>query len=778
MPSPSLVKVEDAPASTRDPLIGLQLGGRYVIERVHGRGGTSTVYAGVHEELQSEVAIKVLDHESAADPLAVERFELEARLGSSLAHGNVVGVSDFGRLPDGRPFLVMPMIAGIDMATLLAQEGPQHPRRVAKLLQGVASALGLMHEQGLVHRDIKSENLMHVVHEDGTETALVLDFGIAASRAPNADASADSSGTPEFMPPEAWSGQPSDYRGDIYALATVAFELMTGSLPFEGQDPAELREKKTTQPARSLAEAGERDFPAALEVVLARGLAQRPSDRPASASEFITALEAAAEVMPEWPKRPPPRRRASTHPTLVGTGSGIHDRASLGMPPLQTREQPTTGAPAEALRDVASVSEQRLDSPASAASDPVSMIAPRLDVSSAAASSGLSPRAATLKRLSERAASISLSIPPPPPLGAEPPLPVPAAMALSASLRALAQQADGQQVGASAEPAAAPANVPRPLALDDGTAPALRDYASFGDAAPSQPAPRLDEFSLDIGDDPFGHRQPRGRLVVYAAVGGLALALVIWQGTRSSAPPPVTVASTLATPHVDAPAPVVEPPAPVVEAPVPAAAQAPAVVAAATTEPANAAGDEAAAPVHVPDAPTSSGTAPAHPSGASTSGTAPALRGGASTSGTAPALRGGAASHASRATASSSKDKKATPAPVLQITKRAERDARPTEPAASKVSRGKDSERARALTEQATDATLRSDFAAAANLYQEAIKADASYAPAWRGKALVLERTGRTHDAAAAFRQFLKLAPNGAAADKIRERLKALEAAP
>src|SRR5688572_14555986 len=147
-------------ASPRDPLIGARVDGRYLVESVLGRGGMGVVYAAVHEELQRAVAVKVLNPAWAADPDATERFLREARTASSLSHANVVDVWDLGRLPDGRPYLVMPRIAGEDLGTLLAEHGPQHPRRVVELLQGVAAALDLIHDKGFVHRDIKPENLL------------------------------------------------------------------------------------------------------------------------------------------------------------------------------------------------------------------------------------------------------------------------------------------------------------------------------------------------------------------------------------------------------------------------------------------------------------------------------------------------------------------------------------------------------------------------------------------------------------------------------------------
>jgi serine/threonine protein kinase len=164
----------------RDPLIGAHIDGRYTVRSLIGRGGMGVVYGAVHDQLERPVAIKVLNAAWSSDPVAVERFLREARTAGSLSHGNIVDVTDLGRLPDGRPYLVMPKVEGENLAALLNAGGPQPPKRVAELLIGVASALDLIHAKGLVHRDIKPENLMYVVREDGSETVMLLDFGIAA----------------------------------------------------------------------------------------------------------------------------------------------------------------------------------------------------------------------------------------------------------------------------------------------------------------------------------------------------------------------------------------------------------------------------------------------------------------------------------------------------------------------------------------------------------------------------------------------------------------------
>jgi serine/threonine-protein kinase len=287
---------EAVPAS-RDPLIGACVEGRYLVQEVIGRGGMGVVYAAVHEELQRAVAIKVLNPAWAADQDASARFLREARVASSLSHANIIDVWDLGRLPDGRPYLVMPRVAGEDLGTMLAEAGPQHPRRVAKLLEGVAAALDLIHDKGFVHRDIKPENLLRIVREDGSEAVLVLDFGIAAAVLSESRMTQDGvlCGTPDFLPPEVLTGELPDRRGDVYALATVAFELMTGRLPFQGVNPFQLLTMKVGQAAPSLSSMSGRVFPEAIEHVIARGLAQRPEDRYGTAGEFVRALTSAAE---------------------------------------------------------------------------------------------------------------------------------------------------------------------------------------------------------------------------------------------------------------------------------------------------------------------------------------------------------------------------------------------------------------------------------------------------------------------------------------------------
>lgn len=336
-----------------EPAVGSSIDGRYRVDGVLGRGGMSVVYAGEHLELQRAVAIKVLDRAQATDPLVVEHFLLEARTASALSHPHIVSVSDLGRLADGRPFLVMPMIIGTDVADLLVSQGPIAPRRVAVLLRGVAAALDFIHSRGLLHRDIKCENLMHVLNEDGTESLLVLDFGIAsASLSRIRQEPGTWSGTPEFMAPESFGGASPDRRADVYSLATVAFELIAGALPFYCEDLDALIAAKTHSTARTLLEASGVEFDPQIEAVIARGLAASPKDRYSSAGALVDALAAACTAAPiqAW-RRATTTQRSRRGRTLARIGAGqtlayADDIHSMDTQPIQIMREGPARPPA------------------------------------------------------------------------------------------------------------------------------------------------------------------------------------------------------------------------------------------------------------------------------------------------------------------------------------------------------------------------------------------------------------------------------------------------
>jgi serine/threonine-protein kinase len=345
----------DAIPKPTDPLIGARLDGRYLLTGVLGKGGMGVVYEGLHEALGRPVAVKVLSAAIAAEEVVVQRFLREARIAAGLGHGNIVDVSDLGHLPDGRPYLVMPRIIGISFSELLAQYGPQSVARVVELLRGVASALDLVHAKGLVHRDVKPENLMFVVREDGSETVMLMDFGIAVLISPAAVRLTGEGvvcGTPAYIAPESARGEDADHRVDVYALATVAFELLTGELPFDSENPLRILPMKAFRDPPRLCDRTDRQFPDAVEAVLARGLARLPEERFETAGAFVQALEHA--VNPAAAKRhslpadtqmlAAPKSRRMTESRELPAGSS--DALALDRDVVQPQDGQAAGAAA------------------------------------------------------------------------------------------------------------------------------------------------------------------------------------------------------------------------------------------------------------------------------------------------------------------------------------------------------------------------------------------------------------------------------------------------
>lgn len=285
------------------------IGGRYRIRSRLGAGGMAVVYDAIHEELGREFAVKVVSVDLANHRGVIERFLKEARTVAALGHPNIVEVYDLGRLPDDRPYLVMERLHGKNFGHLLEERGPLPLPEVVQLLTQVAAALELVHHKGIVHRDIKLENLMLSRKEDGTELVKVLDFGIASMLDPVKGLATTTShgnitGTPLYMAPEAIFDQVFDRRADVYSLAVVAYYLLTGQPPFVAADLTSLMRRKLLETPMPLSSFGP-SFPPELEAAIARGLGREPNQRFDSAKALVQALE------------PPPPPRAPTPPPIT-----------------------------------------------------------------------------------------------------------------------------------------------------------------------------------------------------------------------------------------------------------------------------------------------------------------------------------------------------------------------------------------------------------------------------------------------------------------------------
>ncbi|HEY5492708.1 MAG TPA: protein kinase [Gemmatimonadaceae bacterium] len=284
------------PATFDDLFVAFQtaLAGRYSIDRELGRGGMGVVYLAKEVHLDRLVAIKLLPPERAADPLLRERFLREARLAAKLSHPNIIPIHAVDET-DGFVYYVMSFVDGETLAQRVRSRGPLSASEGVRVLREAAWALASAHAQGLVHRDVKPDNILI---EAASHRVLVADFGIAAAVG---DASGDGiSGTPEFMSPEQALGHEVDARSDLYSLGATAFYAFSGRLPFEGRTATEVLAKQVTETAPLISSLG-LSVPRKVASLIDRCLAKDPAHRPASASALAEQLGVALEQRRELP---------------------------------------------------------------------------------------------------------------------------------------------------------------------------------------------------------------------------------------------------------------------------------------------------------------------------------------------------------------------------------------------------------------------------------------------------------------------------------------------
>ena len=281
-------------------LVGAVLDGRYRIEQKVGEGGMSFVYLATDLASQEPCAIKVLSGALSQDANAMARLKREASLGMRLAHPNVCHIVRMGETGDGQVYVVMPFVDGEILSERNHRLGHLELGRLVPLVRDIAAGLHVAHELKIIHRDLKPENIMICRRLDGTEYAVVMDFGLAKERRAGAElqkltATGIIMGTPEFMSPEQLRGKPLDARTDIYSLSLVIYESLTGRLPFQGRTQQETmiaRLRSEPVPLRRMNP--DMKFPEAVEHVLIKALARNPDDRYQTAIEFADAFTQAA----------------------------------------------------------------------------------------------------------------------------------------------------------------------------------------------------------------------------------------------------------------------------------------------------------------------------------------------------------------------------------------------------------------------------------------------------------------------------------------------------
>ncbi|HEY9283968.1 MAG TPA: protein kinase [Pyrinomonadaceae bacterium] len=290
---------------TKDALSGRTLADKYRVEEKISEGGMGTVYRGTHVLMEKQVAIKVLHPSLAADDKIVARFTREARAASRISHPHALNVTDFGEAEDGVVFLVMEYLRGSTLKQIVRANGPMPLERVVTITAQIAGALDAAHAEGVVHRDLKSDNIM-LCETGGTggDWAKVLDFGIAKIKEPIGGDDPELTapnliiGTPQYMSPEQCSqASEIDARSDIYSLGVIVFEMLAGHVPFTGDSATAVMLKHLQEPAPSVLEE-RKDLPAAVGRVVARALSKRPEDRQQSAGELAEQLALASEGAP------------------------------------------------------------------------------------------------------------------------------------------------------------------------------------------------------------------------------------------------------------------------------------------------------------------------------------------------------------------------------------------------------------------------------------------------------------------------------------------------
>ncbi|MFM9150407.1 MAG: protein kinase domain-containing protein, partial [Solirubrobacterales bacterium] len=295
-PLPSALRPDDpegtmseAPPSSR--MIGTVLSSRYRLDAKLGSGGMSTVYLARDEILDRPVAVKLMHDSMASEPDQLERFNQEARAVAKLSNPNVVAVIDAGE-DDGRPYIVFEYVEGETLKQLISRVGALETTEALAYGIEISQALEVAHERGMVHRDVKPQNVLI----DSTGQAKLTDFGISRQLDEEGmTAEGKVVGTTDYVAPEQAMGHEVDTRADIYALGVVLFEMLTGDVPFKAANQVGVAMKHVTEDLPDLQQIRP-DLSATTAAVVERATAKEPADRYGSTAEMTADLQTALEV--------------------------------------------------------------------------------------------------------------------------------------------------------------------------------------------------------------------------------------------------------------------------------------------------------------------------------------------------------------------------------------------------------------------------------------------------------------------------------------------------
>ncbi|HEY0482733.1 MAG TPA: serine/threonine-protein kinase [Kofleriaceae bacterium] len=374
------MSVDGPPASGSIPepqspsLVGQIIDGRYRIVRKLGEGGMGEVYAAEHIHIEKRFAIKLLRPEIVSNAEAVTRFRQEARSSSSIGHRNIIAIEDFGQLADGRIFMCMELLDGAALNDMITQ--PIAIDRLLNILIQTGHGLAAAHAKGIIHRDMKPENVFVTIGPNGEDVPKLLDFGIAKVSGNDGQNHLTRTGTifgtPFYMAPEQALGNPVDARTDIYAVGVIMYECFGGSLPFQGDSFMGILTQHITmdpEPVAQRAARAGRQLPPGLADVITRCMQKNPAQRFQTMDDLVNALiqiyrgvvgpgmSTYMEAFPVMPSaahqvqqtpppmtgavpigRPYPPTIAASGPSgsaqaLSASGSGVYPGTTVGAPP-------------------------------------------------------------------------------------------------------------------------------------------------------------------------------------------------------------------------------------------------------------------------------------------------------------------------------------------------------------------------------------------------------------------------------------------------------------
>jgi eukaryotic-like serine/threonine-protein kinase len=369
----STLRLDEGSAS----LVGSVIADRYLVSKLLGEGGMGQVYLAGHVRLPQQAAIKVLHSSMVQDSGAIARFNREAANAARIEHERVARVFDFGETSDGLVYLAMEFVPGRTLRELLEEAGRLEPTRAANILYQVAEGLDAAHRINIVHRDLKPDNVLVMTDEQGLDKCKVVDFGIA--KALNDSDSKKTQltqvgaiiGTPEYMSPEQVLGEAIDARSDVYALAVVAFHLLTGALPFSASTPERTLTARLISKPLTLREAApEIEWPESLQQAFNQALEGDPAERTPTALIFAETLVSAVE---EWTGRGVLRGRTPMSVNIVPTPSVarlVSEAAAEHT--LRKAQTVVAAAPPSAVAAANKAAAQTAASPAPAAAPAVS----------------------------------------------------------------------------------------------------------------------------------------------------------------------------------------------------------------------------------------------------------------------------------------------------------------------------------------------------------------------------------------------------------------------